>query len=47
MDMAKSVHKDFAQKLKFARIWGTGKYQGQKVNHEYLLQDEDIIELHI
>jgi ribosome-interacting GTPase 1 len=47
IDMAKSVHKDFAQKLKFARIWGTGKYQGQKVNHEYILQDEDIIELHI
>jgi ribosome-interacting GTPase 1 len=47
MDMAKTVHKDFAQKLKFARIWGTGKYQGQKVNHDYVLQDEDIIELHI
>ena len=47
MDMAKTVHKDFAQKLKFARIWGTGKYQGQKVNHDYILQDEDIIELHI
>jgi len=47
MDMAKTIHRDFAQKLKFARIWGTGKYQGQKVNHEYLLQDEDIIELHI
>jgi ribosome-interacting GTPase 1 len=47
MDMAKTVHKDFSQKLKFARIWGQGKYQGQKVNHEYVLQDEDIIELHI
>jgi len=47
MDMAKTVHKDFAQKLKFARIWGTEKYQGQKVNHDYILQDEDIIELHI
>jgi hypothetical protein len=47
MDMAKTVHKDFAQKLKFARIWGEGKYQGQKVNHDYVLQDEDIIELHI
>lgn len=47
MDMAKTVHKDFSQKLKFARIWGQGKYQGQKVNHDYILQDEDIIELHI
>lgn len=47
MDMAKTVHKDFSQKLKFARIWGQGKYQGQKVNRDYVLQDEDIIELHI
>jgi ribosome-interacting GTPase 1 len=47
MDMAKAVHKDFAQKLKYARIWGKGKYQGQKVNRSYVLEDEDIIELHI
>lgn len=46
-DMAKAVHRDFANNLKFARIWGQGKYQGQKVNREYILQDEDIIELHI
>lgn len=47
MDMAKAVHKDFAQKLKYARIWGKNKYQGQKVNRDYILEDEDIIELHI
>lgn len=47
MDMAKAVHKDFSQKLKYARIWGKDKYQGQKVNKNYLLEDEDIIELHI
>jgi ribosome-interacting GTPase 1 len=47
MDMAKAVHKDFAQKLKFARIWGKNKYQGQKVNRSYILEDEDIIELHL
>ncbi len=47
MDMAKTVHRDFSQKLKFARIWGQDKYQGQKVNHDYVLQDEDVIELHL
>jgi ribosome-interacting GTPase 1 len=47
MDMAKAVHKDFSQKLKYARIWGTNKYQGQKVNRDYVLEDEDVIELHI
>lgn len=47
MDMAKAVHKDFSQNLKYARIWSKNKYQGQKVNRDYLLEDEDIIELHI
>lgn len=47
MDMARAVHKDFAQNLKFARIWGKNKYEGQKVNKDYILEDEDIIELHI
>lgn len=47
MDMAEAVHKDFAQRLKYARIWGKNKYQGQKVNRSYILEDEDIIELHI
>jgi hypothetical protein len=47
MDMARAVHRDFASKLKYARIWGGEKYQGQKVNRDYILKDEDIIELHI
>ncbi len=47
MDMAEAVHKDFSQNLKYARIWGKNKYQGQKVNRNYVLEDEDIIELHI
>ncbi len=47
MDMAKAVHKDFSQKLRYARIWGKNKYQGQKVNRDYILEDEDVIELHI
>ncbi len=46
-DMAKAVHKDFASKLRFARIWRGERFQGQKVNREYILQDKDIIELHL
>lgn len=47
MSMAKAIHKDFSQNLKFARIWSDNKYQGQKVNRDHILEDEDIIELHI
>ncbi|MCU0642885.1 MAG: 50S ribosome-binding GTPase [bacterium] len=47
MDFAKAVHKDFAENLKFARVWGTGVFDGQRINKEYMLQDKDVIELHL
>ena len=46
-DAAESVHKDFRHKLKFALVWGSGKFDGQRVGQEHVLQDGDIIELHI
>ena len=46
-DAAKDVHKDFGAKLKFARIWGSGKHDGVMVKREHVLQDGDIIELHM
>ena len=45
--MAESIHKDFAHQLKFARIWGSGKFDGQRVQRDYVVQDGDIIEFHI
>jgi len=47
LEFANAVHRDFAEHLKFARIWGHGKYEGQRVNRDHILQDKDIIELHI
>jgi len=45
-DAGYSVHKDFARKMKFARIWGSEKYQGQMVKRDYVLHDGDVIEFH-
>ena len=47
VEVAAAVHKDFAERLKFARIWGGEKYAGQMVQRTYEVQDGDIIELHI
>ncbi len=47
IDAALSIHKDFARDLKYARIWGEEKYAGQKVQKDYTLQDEDVVEFHI
>jgi ribosome-interacting GTPase 1 len=46
-DLAGLVHKDFLKKLKFARIWGSGKFSGQKVRLSYILSDMDVVELHM
>jgi len=45
-DAAASVHKDFRAKLKYARVWGSGKHDGLMVKRDHILQDGDIIELH-
>jgi len=47
LDLAKEIHKDFFAKLQYARIWGSGKFDGQRVQRDYILQDGDIIELHM
>jgi ribosome-interacting GTPase 1 len=46
-DVALSIHKDFIKKLRYARIWGSGKFDGQMVKRDYRLSEGDIIELHI
>jgi len=49
IDLAKAVHKDFYEKFKYARIWRKGSLtlQGQMVNRDFALEDEDVVELHI
>ncbi len=44
---AMSIHKSFAQRMKYARIWGSGKFDGIMVKRDHVLQDGDIIELHV
>ena len=46
-DAATAVHKDFAAKLRYARIWGSGKHDGVSARRDHVLQDGDIIELHL
>lgn len=46
-DAAESVHKDFRAQLKYARIWGSGKHDGVMAKRNHVLQDGDVIELHL
>ncbi len=47
LDAAEKIHKDFARKLKYARVWGSSKFDGQRLERTYVLQDKDIVEFHI
>jgi uncharacterized protein len=44
--MAELVHRDLAEKLKSARIWGQGAFDGQTVTRDHVLHDRDVVELH-
>jgi ribosome-interacting GTPase 1 len=47
VDFAGLVHRDFAENLKSARVWGTGVFDGQTVKRDHRLHDKDIVELHV
>lgn len=47
-EMCRKLHKDFIQKFRFARVWGSSaKFPGQKFKLNHRLEDNDIVELHI
>ncbi len=46
-DLAGKIHKDFLKTLRYARLWGSsGRFEGQRVGEEHVLEDGDIVELH-
>lgn len=46
-EMAGKVHKDFVEKFKHAKIWGKSVRDGQMVQRDYIMQDGDVVEMHI
>ncbi len=46
LEVAELVHKDIARALSFARIWGSGQFDGQHVGPHHQVGDRDIVELH-
>jgi|TARA_Y100000310_G_scaffold344977_1_gene460919 hypothetical protein len=45
-DLCLKLHKDFVDKFKFAKIWGSSKFPGQKFPKlDHKLKDGDIVEL--
>ncbi|MFW6161275.1 MAG: GTPase [Planctomycetota bacterium] len=46
-DMARAVHRDFPDKLRYACVWGSAKFDGQQVSSDHVLADRDVVELHL
>jgi hypothetical protein len=46
LDVARLVHKEIAESLKFARAWGSSQFDGQQVGADHAVADKDILELH-
>jgi len=48
LDAARQVHKDFAEHLRFARLYRQGGgHDGMMVERHHTIQDEDILEFHL
>ncbi|MBP1634100.1 MAG: small GTP-binding protein [Acidobacteria bacterium] len=45
-DLAARIHKDLLSAMKFARVWGSGAFDGQTVHRDHVLADGDIVEIH-
>ncbi len=45
-DLARTIHKDIAEGLKFARVWGPSVFDGQSVKQAHVLQEGDVVEIH-
>ncbi len=45
-DLAARVHGAVAERLRFARIWGNARFEGQHVDRQHVLADRDVVELH-
>ena len=46
LDVAEKVHRDFVERLKYARLWGDAKHDGIMVPRDYIISEGDVLELH-
>jgi ribosome-interacting GTPase 1 len=47
LDLAELIHKDYAKHLRFGKVWGSAVHDGTIVKGDYVLNDQDVIEVHV
>lgn len=46
-DLPRTIHRELADGLKFARVWGHGVHDGQRVQGGHVLEEGDVVEIHL
>lgn len=47
LDAAAAVHRDLTENFKFAKVWGKTLFDGQMVERAHVMEDGDVIEIHL
>lgn len=45
-DLAASIHRDLPTLMKYARVWGDGRFAGAQIQRTEVLRDKDVVEIH-
>lgn len=45
--LASQIHKDVAAKIRYARVWGESVFDGQTVQRDHVLEEGDVVEIHL
>jgi len=46
-ELARTIHQELAEHFQFARVWGAQVFDGQKVRSNHVLNEGDVVEIHI
>ena len=46
-DLCDQIHKDYASRFKFARVWGANVHDGTVVKGDYVVSDGDVVEINV
>jgi len=47
LEVARLVHREIAEEFKFARLWGAADFDAQQVGRDHVVEDGDILEIHV
>ena len=46
-DLAEEIHREMAERIHTARVWGSAVHDGQQVHLDHVLQDRDVVQLNL